>query len=254
MSEDQSVAEDLKKELCLKLPEPEIESQNPWSNDALDRSKVAIALTNLIRYQSDSLVISLNGHWGTGKTFFLKRWQRNLEQEGFHAIYFNAWEDDFCDDPLVAIIGQLSESLGEKEGFKEYVPKIKKALKPLLTRNFQSVTKKFTGADFSAFQEQFVDNVLEEYSNQRSNKVRLKEQLKEMSTMVIGETEQPLVFIIDELDRCRPTFSIELLERVKHIFDVPGMVFVFGVNRDELVVGWDYLSPTGQSRMISSEE
>ena len=43
-----------------------------------------------------------------------------------------------------------------------------------------------------------------------------------------------LVFVIDELDRCRPTFSIELLERVKHIFDVPGMVFVLGVNRDEL--------------------
>ena len=44
----------------------------------------------------------------------------------------------------------------------------------------------------------------------------------------------PLVFIIDELDRCRPTFAIELLERVKHIFDVPNIVFVFGINRDEL--------------------
>ena len=46
--------------------------------------------------------------------------------------------------------------------------------------------------------------------------------------------EQPLIFIIDELDRCRPTFAIELLERVKHIFDVPNMVFVLGINRDEL--------------------
>ena len=234
MSEDQSGAEDLKKELRLKLPEPEIEPQDPWSNDALDRSKVAIALTNLIRDQADSLVVSLNGPWGTGKTFFLKRWQKNLEQEGFHAIYFNAWEDDFCDDPLVAIIGQLSEFLKEKEDFKEYAPKIKEALKPLLARTFQGVTKKFTGVDLSDLQEQFVDNALEEYSLQRKNKVRLKAQLKEMSTIVAEETGHPLVFIIDELDRCRPTFSIELLERVKHIFDVPGMVFVFGVNRDEL--------------------
>ena len=31
-----------------------------------------------------------------------------------------------------------------------------------------------------------------------------------------------------------PTFAIELLERVKHIFDVPYLVFVFGINRDEL--------------------
>ena len=43
------------------------------------------------------------------------------------------------------------------------------------------------------------------------------------------------MFIIDELDRCRPTFAIELLERVKHIFDVPNIVFVFGINRGELV-------------------
>lgn len=58
--------------------------------------------------------------------------------------------------------------------------------------------------------------------------------MEALSTKVLNETGHPLVFIIDELDRCRPTFGIELLERVKHIFDVPGLVFVFGINRDEL--------------------
>ena len=234
MGADQPGTEDFRKELRLKLPESEIVSKAPWSDDALDRLKVADALTDLIRHQSDSLVVSLNGQWGTGKTFLLKRWQKKLEQEGFHAIYFNAWEDDFCDDPLVAIIGQLSEFLEKEEVLKEYAPKIKKALNPLLIRTFESVTKKFTGVDLSALQEQFADNALKAYSLQRSNKDRLKAQLETMSTRVVEETGLPLVFIIDELDRCRPTFSIELLERVKHIFDVPGMVFVFGVNRNEL--------------------
>ena len=55
-----------------------------------------------------------------------------------------------------------------------------------------------------------------------------------MSAAVNDATGRPMVFIIDELDRCRPTFAIELLERVKHIFDVPNMVFAFGINRDEL--------------------
>ena len=234
MSRDQQGTEDFRKEFQLKLPESEIAPKDPWSDDALNRFEVANALTDLIRYQSDSLVVSLNGQWGTGKTFLLKRWQKKLEEEGFHAIYFNAWEDDFCDDPFVAIIGQLSEFLEKQEILKEYAPKIKKALKPLLTRTLESVTKKFTGVDISALQEQFVDNALEEYSLQRRNKVRLKAQLEAMSSMIVEKTGLPLVFVIDELDRCRPTFSIELLERVKHIFDVPGMVFVFGVNRDEL--------------------
>ena len=234
MRVDQIETEDIRKDLRFKLPESEIVSKDPWSDDALDRLKVADALTDLIRHQADSLVVSLNGKWGTGKTFLLKRWQKKLEQEGFPAIYFNAWEDDFCDDPLIAIIGQLSEFLEKQEVLKEYAPKIKKALKPLLTRTLESMTKKFTGVDISALQEQFVDNALEAYSLQRRNKVRLKAQLEAMSTMIVEKTGQPLVFVIDELDRCRPTFSIELLERVKHIFDIPGMVFVFGVNRDEL--------------------
>jgi hypothetical protein len=36
--------------------------------------------------------------------------------------------------------------------------------------------------------------------------------------------------LIDELDRCRPSFALETLERVKHLFDVPGVVFVLFVH------------------------
>ena len=78
------------------------------------------------------------------------------------------------------------------------------------------------------------ENLLEDYLNARASKDELKKGLKKLSEAVFEETQHPLVFIIDELDRCRPTFAIELLERVKHIFDVPYLVFVFGINRDEL--------------------
>jgi predicted KAP-like P-loop ATPase len=35
-----------------------------------------------------------------------------------------------------------------------------------------------------------------------------------------------LVFVIDELDRCRPSFALELLEKIKHFFAVQGVIFV----------------------------
>jgi hypothetical protein len=44
----------------------------------------------------------------------------------------------------------------------------------------------------------------------------------------------PLVFIIDELDRCRPTFALELLEKIKHFFAVPGVFFVLVASRRQL--------------------
>ncbi|HVZ40288.1 MAG TPA: P-loop NTPase fold protein [Candidatus Kapabacteria bacterium] len=45
---------------------------------------------------------------------------------------------------------------------------------------------------------------------------------------------KPVVFFIDELDRCRPTFAIELLETIKHLFDVPGLVFVLAMDTVQL--------------------
>ena len=224
---------DLKETLLLKLSEPEIQGDNPWADDALKRADVADKLTKLISGQSDPFVISLHGHWGTGKTFLLKRWQKQLENDGFRAIYFNAWEDDFCDDPLVAIIGQLSD-FSERKKLQELSGQIKKAAKSLLIQGAMSTLHKVSDVNLDEILKQFADKTLDEYSQQGEKKNELKTALQELSGKVKADTGHPLVFIIDELDRCRPTFSIELLERVKHIFDIPDMVFVFGINRDEL--------------------
>ena len=233
MDSNLSKTQDLKEALQLKLPEPEIQGDNPWADDALKRSDVAEKLTKLISGQSAPFVISLHGHWGTGKTFLLKRWQQQLENDGFRAIYFNAWEDDFCDDPFVAIIGQLSDFL-EREEFQNWGNRIKEAAKPILIQSLRSVFRNVSGVDPDKILEQFAKKTLDEYSQQSEKKNELKAALQELSGKVKTDTGHPLVFIIDELDRCRPTFAIELLERVKHIFDVPDMVFVLGINRDEL--------------------
>lgn len=44
----------------------------------------------------------------------------------------------------------------------------------------------------------------------------------------------PLVVVIDELDRCRPSYAVELLETAKHLFSVDGVVFVLALTRAEL--------------------
>ena len=239
MTEGSTVARDPRESLNLKLPEPEVSPDNPWGDDVLNRLQIAERLTNLIRTQSVPLVVSIDGYWGTGKTFMLKRWQKDLENQGFRAIYFNAWEDDFCDDPLLAIIGQLSFYLNRKSRFKaktrEVVQKAKALFRPRalsLSMGYEGFTA--TGnVDLGQDKNEEV-GLLDDYLFQRESKDELKKELRELAADVAKETEHPLVFIIDEVDRCRPTFAVELLERVKHIFDVPNLVFVVGINRDEL--------------------
>ena len=100
---------------ALKVVELEVNADKPWSDDVLDRKEIADHLTDIVRGQEVPFVISVDGRWGTGKTFLLRRWAQDLRNQDpkWQAIYFNAWEDDFNDDPLLAIIGQLSEYFDE---------------------------------------------------------------------------------------------------------------------------------------------
>lgn len=49
-----------------------------------------------------------------------------------------------------------------------------------------------------------------------------------------GEIRSPLFILIDELDRCRPPYAIATLERIKHFFDVPNVVFVIATDSEQL--------------------
>ena len=84
-----------------------IDVGNIWKEDFIGRDKEARSLENLIAGQEGPLTLCLNGAWGTGKTFFLRRFMVQWESNNGKALYFNAWEDDNLDDPLVALIGQL---------------------------------------------------------------------------------------------------------------------------------------------------
>ena len=219
--------------LSVKRSEPKINPDNVWGDDLLAREQIAERLTNLVAVQEPPLTVSLHGEWGTGKTFMLQRWQKDLEKKGYRAIYFNAWEDDFCDDPLLAIIGQLSDHFQDGR-LKKFAQSVADAAVPLIAQNAGNLLKMF-GLPVDLKMAGRSDRApMSAYHEQRVTKDRVKSNLSKLASSVADETEHPLVFIVDELDRCRPTFAIELLERIKHIFDVPHLVFVFGINRDEL--------------------
>jgi hypothetical protein len=44
----------------------------------------------------------------------------------------------------------------------------------------------------------------------------------------------PLFVMIDELDRCRPSYAVTVLERVKHLFEANDVVFIFATDTNQL--------------------
>lgn len=61
---------------------------------------------------------------------------------------------------------------------------------------------------------------------------RFQEQMAQYAKDIAGD--EPLIILVDELDRCRPDFAISLLEEIKHLFSVPGVFFVLAVEKDQL--------------------
>lgn len=223
--------------LPLKLAVNDIDPENPWADDKLGREAIAKTLSNYVEGQRESLVIGLHGSWGSGKTFLLQRWRQQLQNDGVRAVYFNAWEDDDCGDPLLGIIGQLVESLPDSR-FERLKEVLANCAKVIVKRQFLKRAREFSLGIVDLGEDDFETisgRLLSEYVDEKAARKALSSQLSEIANQVAeGSNSMPLVFIIDELDRCRPTFAVELLERVKHLFSVPNMVFVIGFDRDQL--------------------
>ena len=72
-----------------------------------------------------SLVVSLNAPFGAGKTTFLSMWKSDLDKRRANdsvipkVITVNAWESDYCGDPLLSIVNGLIKSVSTGESVTE---------------------------------------------------------------------------------------------------------------------------------------
>ena len=227
------------------------------NTDKLHLSTFCERLQRYVMVESDfvegSLVVSLDAEFGAGKTTFLKMWVTRLfEQrakktsEGFSPmpIMLNAWESDYAGDPLVAILGDLTEALEKWEGTDK--PSNSDRLKDAAVEAAKDIgwfgvglADALTG-EASTKAGKFAEKQKQERKSKtpdfiqryQDRKAALKNLRTELSTAFGGKS--PKVFVIvDELDRCRPDYAVSYLETIKHVFDVKGMVFVLALYREQ---------------------
>lgn len=231
--------------------------KDPWTDDVLGRRRVAEFLTPLLATSTGPFVLNVDSPWGTGKTFFLKRWCQAVKKT-HPVVYFNAWETDFIEEPFVSFLAEAHHQLSSQAVRQEAKDKVAGLAKKgaRVIRGFVPVVVKAVGRKLlgeggleeakdvldTATEEEVIDAVvdwgarwLDEFAAEKSAIAEFRQYLEStVKTLSSADLKPPIFVFVDELDRCRPTFSIRLLERIKHIFGVPGVVFVLGTDTKQL--------------------
>lgn len=231
-----------------------IPTDNPFAEDKLSRSQSADVLTQLVSTIREPFVLAIDSPWGTGKSTFINMWMAQLKAKGFPCLCFNAWDSDFTGDPLVSFIGEMRVGLDLSSKNTEtptvaeaYFSKGKQLLGTLARKSAPWAIKVLTqgaldleGIKDSAIAdltESLAKEKIEQYEADKNTIVDFKAHLKKfvdhLSTQE-GAQNKPLMFFIDELDRCRPTYAIDLLEKIKHLFNVEGIIFVLAIDKVQI--------------------
>ncbi|MDD3923004.1 MAG: P-loop NTPase fold protein [Endomicrobiaceae bacterium] len=201
-------------------------NNHPFDDDLLNLKSLAETLSNIIVNTKDPFVYSINSPYGTGKTFFLRRFHCLLEQKNCLTVSYNAWESDFYSDPLSALIGELANQIDPKK-FKNIEKEV-----AILTNASLDFSVSLPG--FFAITLRNLFSKKQKLSNAYQEHKKRKEKFIETLKNFTGKLSFPLIFIIDELDRCRPDYAIQTLEIIKHFFNIPNITFVIGVDRKQI--------------------
>lgn len=235
--------------MTYRIEEIEVPPNSPFENDDLNRKPVVEFLTGLISRLEGPFVLAIDSPWGTGKTTLIKMVAAELRRQDFQCVQFNAWKVDYVTDPLVALVSSIDRvSLGDvsaEAAFHESIGKVKKVVGVLAKRTMVAGAKVATFGILDADKEietataELTGNLAGDLFDSFEQERKLLENFRKNLTCAISQLsvagkKTNLIFFIDELDRCRPTFAIELLERIKHLFDVPNLVFVLSIDKRQL--------------------
>ena len=226
------------------MPKPEYDFD--ISNDLFNREKTAQKIANIVIKQEECSPLAIDGNWGTGKTDLCQRITQKINHDSNHkttALYINTFEHDQSESPLLSLLAELTKVLPEYSDEPKLWDSMREALKTSSSIISKAALHHFLRIDADEAQSDFeesiekqgeaylnkqIDQLLESEAQRASNLTTLKAALTEATT------DQQLIFVIDELDRCSPSYAIKILEQTKHVFDIPNIRFILSANLSQL--------------------
>ncbi|WP_082938455.1 P-loop NTPase fold protein [Mitsuaria sp. 7] len=226
-------------------------SQNVFGSDELRRRPFAERITKFVRGLGDQdvlpagRVLAIDAPWGSGKSWVASRLVDHFKTESeITSVYINAFEFDFHHDPFSVLLSAILDAAKVEVKNGGVIEGLKSAGKQIIAGAAPQVVKATVTAAGSLFlpgSGAFVEAVTEALGEASKDALKTYSEVKRTHEAfraalrrLADASGSHFVIIVDELDRCRPTFALEMLERIKHLFDVPRVVFVLAIHKKAL--------------------
>jgi predicted KAP-like P-loop ATPase len=213
--------------MAEETPRLEIFGDSPTTEDKLGFNDYADILLGMVGdFDAKSpLTIGIHGRWGSGKTSLMKMLEEKFGgHEDVKTIWFNAWA--YGDEPIgLALLQQILNEFQEKWKCKKPVKNLLKGTGRLFA---DAALRKSTGISYKDAKDHFKRSI--------EIKSTLRRDFEDLIGKCLQDRERLVVFI-DDLDRCLPEKTIEILEVIKLFLDVPKCIFVIGVEKEVIEKG-----------------
>jgi hypothetical protein len=262
----------------------QIEHKDAFIDDALKHNVFSnyfynLIKNNLLKSENKSLNIALTAPWGSGKTYFLKNFQAkfNANKDDIYIAYYSSWSNDEYDNAIAPFVSLLIETLNlkksEDDNIKNFLTSASTILSyfsKILATNIikylfelkspimsKAIKTLFNGASLENLKAELNANDMPILNHNELDDYDMYIEAKNSFKISLGkylETHKKrLIILVDELDRCKPSFALQTLEIVKHLFDIDNIIFVFGTDIDNLssVIKKEYgsdIDPAGYLR------
>jgi len=215
------------------------------TRDEFQRRPLAEKLIKLLVEDITVSPMVVDGPWGSGKTEFILKLINLFEERhpNYNLIYIDAFKADHADNPLMTVLAEIIKNLPDSEKqltIQKVIPAIRSLSKTVAKTATAWVLKQDAAEvakDFELEIKEASDSLID-YSVEKllTTHIEAEKDLSALQSLLTEiAKEKPIVLFIDELDRCRPDFSISILETIKHVFNVPNVQFVLITNHSQLL-------------------
>jgi hypothetical protein len=215
----------------------------PTTRPALGFDDYALAFADVILHSAPQFAIGIFGDWGSGKTTLMEAIKRELEvSEAVIPVSFNAWRYEREEHLIVPLLDTLREGLVEWASKEAHGGGERKRARQAAATVGRAARALFAGLTFKAnvavaAVELDPKRMMETWDETQSAEDPLSfyhasfNAMKHSISEFVEGTDRRIVIFIDDLDRCLPENALEVLESMKLFFDLPGFVFVVGLDQ-----------------------